>query len=110
MSQYASVMRWPFGETGPTGEIPPLDAVAAAASARAPAIVVTRRRSLRRTDGWHSTKVPGAAQIEVPTYVTGDFEVFVNGVLQVEGRDFRRNGRTLVFDRPLTKEGRLGAV
>ena len=42
--------------------------------------------------------------------MTGDFEVFVNGVPQVEGRDFLRNGRTLVFDRSLAKEGRLGAV
>ncbi len=40
----------------------------------------------------------------------GDFEVFVNGVPQVEGRDYRRDGRSLVFDRPLAKEGRLGKI
>ena len=34
----------------------------------------------------------------------------MNGVRQVEGRDFRRVGRTLVFNRALAKEGRLGAV
>jgi hypothetical protein len=50
------------------------------------------------------------ARVEIPPYVTGDIEVFLNGVPQVEGRDFRRDGRTLVFDRPLAKEGRLGAV
>jgi hypothetical protein len=54
--------------------------------------------------------VSGEARVEVPAYVTGDFEVFVNGVPQVEGRDFRRDGRTLLFDRPLAKEGRLGAM
>ena len=50
------------------------------------------------------------ARVEVPTYVTGDFEVFINGVPQVEGRDYERDGRTLVFNRSLAKEGRLGTV
>ena len=48
--------------------------------------------------------------MDVPSYVTGDFEVFVNGIPQVEGRDYRRAGRTLVFERSLVKEGRLGAI
>ena len=34
--------------------------------------------------------------------------MFVNGVLQERGVDFRLEGRTLVFDRELRKEGRLG--
>ena len=34
----------------------------------------------------------------------------MNGVPQVEGRDFEREGRTLVFDRPLAREGRLGTM
>lgn len=42
--------------------------------------------------------------------MTGEFEVFVNGIPQVEGKDFRRDGGALVFDRPLAKEGRLGAM
>ena len=50
------------------------------------------------------------ARVEVPPYVTGDFEVFVNGVPQVEGTDYRRDGRSLVFARPLAKEGRLGPI
>lgn len=36
------------------------------------------------------------------------FEVFVNGVPQQAGRDYRLEGRELVFDRPLAREGRLG--
>ena len=104
-------MRWPFGETGATGEMPPFSAAAAPASARAPASGNARRSSRRRTDGWHSTKVSGAeARVEIPPHVTGDIEVFLNGVPQVEGRDYRRDGRTLVFDRPLAKEGRLGTI
>jgi hypothetical protein len=54
--------------------------------------------------------VAGEARVEVPPYVTGDYEVFVNGVPQVEGRDFQREGQTLVFNRSLAKEGRLGAM
>jgi hypothetical protein len=50
------------------------------------------------------------ARVEVPLHVTGDFEVFLNGVPQVDGRDYRRDGRTLVFERPLAKEGRLGTI
>ena len=32
----------------------------------------------------------------------------MNGVPQQEGRDFQRRGLTLVFGRPLQREGRLG--
>lgn len=48
------------------------------------------------------------SRVELPAYVGGDFEVYVNGVPQAEGRDFRLRGRTLVFDRELRQEGRLG--
>jgi hypothetical protein len=34
--------------------------------------------------------------------------VFVNGVPQAEGTDYRVVGRELHFERPLEKEGRLG--
>jgi hypothetical protein len=50
------------------------------------------------------------AHVDLPPYVKGEFEVFVNGVPQVEGRDFEREGQTLVFDRPLAREGRLGTM
>jgi hypothetical protein len=47
-------------------------------------------------------------RVELPRGVAGDFEVFLNGVAQREGRDFRREGGSLVFERPLAREGRLG--
>jgi hypothetical protein len=50
------------------------------------------------------------ARVVVPSYVHGNFEVYVNGVQQVEGRDFRREGGALVFERPLAEEGRLGLI
>jgi hypothetical protein len=103
-------MRCPFGDTGAMGEMPPLPAAAEAASASAPASNVGRTSSLRRTDGWHSTKVGQRARVDVPAYVTDEFQVFLNGVPQVEGRDYERDGRTLWFERRLAKEGRLGPV
>jgi hypothetical protein len=47
-------------------------------------------------------------RVELPAGVGVQFEVFLNGVPQREGRDFRREGGALVFDRPLAREGRLG--
>lgn len=46
--------------------------------------------------------------VELPADVSGPYEVFLNGVPQQAGRDFRVEGRTLVFERALAKEGRLG--
>ena len=47
-------------------------------------------------------------QIELPAQVSRPFEVFVNGVQQVEGRDFELVGSSLVFQRSLEREGSLG--
>ena len=47
------------------------------------------------------------SRVEVPGHVTRPFQVYLNGVLQQEGRDFRQEGNALVFDRPLEEEGRL---
>jgi hypothetical protein len=46
--------------------------------------------------------------VDLPEVVREPFEVFVNGIQQVEGRDFKRVGRSLVFNRELHREGRLG--
>jgi len=48
------------------------------------------------------------SRLELPPEVGMPFEVFVNGVPQSEGVDFELRGRTLVFNRRLAKEGRLG--
>jgi hypothetical protein len=44
----------------------------------------------------------------LPRQVPAEFEVFVNGVPQKRGVDYRLDGRTLVFGRELKKEGQLG--
>jgi hypothetical protein len=49
------------------------------------------------------------AAAELPAELAGaEFEVYVNGVRQHEGREFHRTGDRLVFERPLAREGRLG--
>ena len=47
--------------------------------------------------------------MRLPSHVPDSgFEVFVNGVAQRRGADYHVEGRTLVFERELKKEGRLG--
>ena len=46
--------------------------------------------------------------VELPPEIGEPFEVFLNGVPQRAGRDFRVEGRQLVFERSLAREGRLG--
>ena len=50
------------------------------------------------------------SRVELPDDVPEEFEVFVNGVRQEPGRDYRVQGRTLVFTRSLAHEGKLGAM
>jgi hypothetical protein len=47
-------------------------------------------------------------KVRLPPGVREPYSVFVNGVPQTEGDDYRVAGRVLLFERPLTKEGRLG--
>ncbi len=47
-------------------------------------------------------------RVELPSHIPATFEVYVSGVRQELGRDFRVEGRTLVFPRELKEEGKLG--
>lgn len=49
-------------------------------------------------------------RLELPAEVGERFEVFINGVPQQQGRDYDLRGRTLVFARPLSSEGKLGPM
>jgi len=49
-----------------------------------------------------------ATRVRLPDDVVRPFEIYVNGVPQAEGVDYRVEGRTLVFDRELKSEGKLG--
>jgi len=48
------------------------------------------------------------SRVRLPRAVTPPFAVFVNGVRQEEGRDYRVEGDVLVFTRELVQEGKLG--
>jgi len=48
------------------------------------------------------------SRVTIPAEVTEPFEVYVNGVRQQPGRDFEVEDGTLVFERSLAHEGRLG--
>ena len=65
----------------------------------------------RRTD-CHSMSVPRAVRsgtrVPLPRGVEPPLEVYVNGVAQRSGVDYRVAGGALVFARELRQEGRLG--
>jgi hypothetical protein len=48
------------------------------------------------------------SRVRLPRGVTPPFTVFLNGVRQQEGTDYRLEDRDLVFDRELVQEGKLG--
>ena len=46
--------------------------------------------------------------MELPAHITPPFDVFVNGIPQLEGRDYEVVGTVLVLERTLKEEGKLG--
>jgi hypothetical protein len=52
--------------------------------------------------------VEQGTQVELPPHVEPPFEVYVNGIQQVEGEDYELVGSMLVFERSLAREGKLG--
>lgn len=49
-------------------------------------------------------------RVQLPPEVPEPLEVYVNGVPQERGVDYRMAGRELVFERSLVREGRLGPL
>ena len=47
-------------------------------------------------------------RVRLPGDVVRPFDIFLNGVRQEEGADYWIEGRTLVFERELKTEGKLG--
>jgi hypothetical protein len=48
------------------------------------------------------------SRVRLPRSVERPFTVYLNGVRQEPGADYRVERDTIVFDRELTQEGRLG--
>ena len=55
-----------------------------------------------------TTPQRSVARVELPPDAHPPFQVFLNGVPQEQGKDFRVEGRSLVFERSLAQEGKLG--
>ena len=52
--------------------------------------------------------VPGNSRPPAGRILVRPFDVYVNGIAQSEGERLRVGGRTLVFERELKTEGKLG--
>jgi hypothetical protein len=52
--------------------------------------------------------VRSGTRVELPAGVGRSFEVYVNGVVQRAGADYRLENGSLVFSRELHQEGKLG--
>ncbi len=48
------------------------------------------------------------SRVDLPQHVRPPYEVFVNGIPQVEGAEYERVGSALLFQRALAHEGKLG--
>ena len=49
-------------------------------------------------------------RVRLPRGAEPPFAVFVNGVRQTEGEDYRVDGRQIAFSRPIVKEGKVSGV
>ena len=100
-----------FGDAGATGAKPPFPASAVGAATAAASSTEAAIRGFPRT-GCHSMNVSETThrgtRVRLPGDVVRPFEVYVNGVEQHEAIDFHVEGRTLVFERELKSEGKLG--
>src|SRR5262245_19480766 len=94
------------GEAGDGGAMPPFPA--SAVPARTSANATLRTKTDLRTGVGILRVVGERTRVELPAGVGDAVEVFVNGVRQQPGRDYRREGDELVFERRLAREGRLG--
>jgi hypothetical protein len=54
--------------------------------------------------------VAAGHRVPLPRGAEPPIKVFVNGVEQVDGADYRLEGEEIVFRRPILKEGKLGAM
>ena len=54
--------------------------------------------------------VAAGRRMRLPAGAEPPITIYVNGVAQSEGEDYRIEGSEVVFSRPIVKEGKLGAI
>src|SRR3989440_2055113 len=97
------------GESGPRGERPAGSPASATCARTSPSrATTTRAKALLLTRDGILWRVSEQTRVQLPAGVGSHFQVFLNGVPQQEGRDFRRLGNELLFEARLAQEGRLG--
>jgi hypothetical protein len=67
---------------------------------------VTRRIEIGRTE----EGVEVGRRVRLPRGAEPPFGVFLNGVRQAEGSDYRVEGRQITFSRPIVKEGKVSGM
>src|SRR3954466_9972844 len=97
------------GESGPPGERPASSPAKATCARASPSrATIKRAPALLRTRDGILWSVPERTRVQLPAGVGPHFQVFLNGVPQQAGVDYRREGTALVFPGSLAEEGRLG--
>src|SRR5918912_3331664 len=94
-----SSIREAWGESGPRGESPGPPARATCANRSPSRAKHTRTAAFLLTRSGILWSVPERTRVQLPAGAGEHFQVYLNGVPQQPGRDFRREGRELVFDR-----------
>ena len=54
--------------------------------------------------------VAAGRRVRLPARAERPITVYINGVAQAEGADYRMEGSDIVFNKPIVKEGKLGAI
>src|SRR5256885_5637225 len=99
-----SAIRAACGDSGPRGERPAGSPAKAACARTSPSRARETRTRTFRTGSGILWRVPERTRVQLPAAAGTSFQVYLNGILQQPGRDFRREGDELVFERRLTKE------
>ena len=60
--------------------------------------------------GHEDEGVEAGRRVRLPRGAEPPYKVFINGVEQSQGADYRVAGGELVFSRPIVKEGKVGGV
>lgn len=67
---------------------------------------------MNETEGFEVPEgsVAAGRRVRLPARAEPPITVYINGVAQSEGDDYRIVGSEVVFTRPIVKEGKLGAI
>jgi hypothetical protein len=67
---------------------------------------------MNETEGFEVPEgsVAAGRRVRLPARAEPPITVYINGVAQSEGDDYRIDGSEVVFSRPIVKEGKLGAI